>query len=543
MYQKVDAPVDNTYTASAYSASTLKSWYNQSHVVGNIALSSQILFPLFITVYVCLFLFFVLELKPYKLSKKLRNGLESKDSDVRAKADSSLLTKYVASCLFHLFTLSVDVAALVHYRYLSKEIKEYYSYDPKRFWAVPIVMTIFDSITFVIFICLPPLVACCCKNWSYLLIYTLISPLSCVASHSYHIVFAFIIDPYHATSILLVYAIIAFVHILSFQKLFYYINTLISGESDIYRCCHIKNRCGRYFLTIILFIVEFILMAASIALSITLIMILPFSNAIDDAPNHLYVIYQASVAFFAALIAFQVLFRQTSSAFDVFIKAIDKHFTKAAKNKTSESSDSNHIELHNHAKDNTKFWMELSETEKEQLLAKVVMSHLNKDICFHAADEIKFVFQQKESSPQPNTGGCQECFSQCCRKKESDSSSNAGGCFSRCSNKKRKQQDNSDGDSSRSNTGGCFSCCYKCRKEESQSSDSSPVKPNGSGHSSESSQVKTKEQQQEDSNNESCQSDRGGCFLCCCQSRTRKLQRDGALSRTKLLVEEETQEP
>ena len=70
-------------------------------------------------------------------------------------------------------------------------------------------------------------------------------------------------------------------------------------------------------------------MGASI---ISLIMVLPFSNALDDAPNHLYVIYQASVAFFAALIAFQVLFRQkNNSAFDVYIKAIDGHVAKSDK--------------------------------------------------------------------------------------------------------------------------------------------------------------------------------------------------------------------
>ena len=394
-YQKVKAPVDKTYTASAHSANTLESWYDHSHAVGNLALSSQVLFPLFITIYVTLFLFFLLELKPYYLGKKLQNGLDSNNSDVRARADSSLLTKFVASTLFHLFTLSLDITALDYYKYLSKEIKDYYSYPPRRFWAVPITMTVFDSITFVIFICLPPVAACCFKNRSYLLIYSLISPLSCVASHSYHIVFAFIIDPYHATSILLVYAIIAFVHILTFQKLFYYINTLI----------HIKNRCGRYVLTIVIFALEFTLMATSIALSITLIMMLPFSNALDDAPNHIYVIYQASVAFFAALIAFQVLFRQSNSAFDVYIKAIDGHVAKSEEVKT-------------------KTWIELSETEKETLLAKVALTYLTKDASVKFIDKLDNVFTKQSdkndesdtsSGPESDAGGCWERFLRFCK--------------------------------------------------------------------------------------------------------------------------------
>ena len=412
-YQKVEAPIDKTYTASAHSANTLESWYDQSHVVGDLALSSQVLFPFFVTVYVALFLFFLLELKPYYLGKKLQNGLDSNDSDVRARADSSLLTKFVASTLFHLFTLSLDITALVYYKHLSKEVKDYYSYPPRRFWAVPITMTVFDSITFVIFICLPPIAACCCKNRSncYFLIYSLISPLSCVASHSYQIVFAFIIDPYHATSILLVYAIIAFVHILTFQKLFYYINTVVSGEyrdyqlnccgkfqclvkcintliSCVCNCCHIKNRCGRYCLTIVIFIFELIFMGTSIGISISLIMVLPFSNALDDAPNHIYVIYQASVAFSAALIAFQVLFRQNNaSTFDVYIKAIDGYVAKP-----------NEIELHDPARGQTKTWSKLSEREKETLLAKVALTYLTKDLCanvkFIMDTELDHIFQQ-----------------------------------------------------------------------------------------------------------------------------------------------------
>jgi hypothetical protein len=385
-YLTVKAPIDNTYTASAHSANTLESWYTSSRTVGDLALSSQSAFPFLTTFYVTLFFIFILELKPYKLSKKLQNRLDSSDSDVRAKADSSLLTKFVASTLFHFFTLSLDFTALVYYKYLSKEINDYYEYCPKRFWYIPIVMTLFDIITFVIFICLPPIVACC-KNRSYLLIYSLISPLSCITSHSYHIVFAFIIDPYHATSILLVYAIIAFVHILTFQKLFYYINTTKYKCCNRRVSCHIQNRCGRYCLTIVISFLELILMGISIALSISLIMVLPFSNALDDAPNHLYVIYQASIAFVAALIAFQVLFRQTNSAFDVYIKAVDGYAAE---------SDS---ELHSPASDNTKSWTDLSEREKETLLAKMALSYLTKaldaNVDFIDNTDLDHVFQRR----------------------------------------------------------------------------------------------------------------------------------------------------
>ena len=47
-------------------------------------------------------------------------------------------------------------------------------------------------------------------------------------------------------------------------------------------------------------------MSGSISLFLAYLIKPPISNAIDEAPNRLYVIYQASVTFFAALIAFQL---------------------------------------------------------------------------------------------------------------------------------------------------------------------------------------------------------------------------------------------
>ena len=394
MYQKVRAPIDDKYTASAHSALNT-SLDNNIHTIGDIAISSQVLLPVFATIYIALFFIFVLELEPYNLSKKLQNELESNNNSVKAQADSRLLTKFIGSSLFHIFTLCMDTAALVNYRDVPNEILDYYCHSLRHFWAVPIAMTAFDSATFVSFIIIPPIVAVC-KKKSYLLTYTLISPLSCIASHSYHIVFAFIINPYHATSILLLYAIITFVHILAFQKLFYFINKLISG--DACSCCHIKNICGQYSLIVSCFIVEFILMAISISLSIALIIKLPFSKAIDDVPNHLYIIYQASVTFFAALIAFQVLFRQTNSAFDVFIKAEDANI-KEAKKKEMED-----IELSDVARDNAKDWTDLSEKEKEIYLANLVISFLKSGAELANALKVQQCSNSEESTPTEGAG-------------------------------------------------------------------------------------------------------------------------------------------
>ena len=423
-FERFEAPIDYTYSASAHSAETVISWYKENEDVGIIAVISQVVFPIFVTFFVLLFLIFIVECEPYERGKRLQNELNSKDKKVKANAEAGLLTKYVAAVLFHLFTLGSDGAALGYYAHVPKPIREYYCSEP-LFWITPIIMIVFDIITFILFIIIPPIYVLCKRNpneYGYKLIYSVVSPFSCIASHSYHIVFAFIINPYHATSILLIYAIIAFINIQAFQKLFYFVNKLISGSKPSY-CCPIENTCVRYFIFVLFFMFEFALMALSIALSITLIVKLPLSNAIDDAPNHLYVIYQASVTFFAALIAFQVMFRQTNSTFDVFIEAIDRHYGSASSDEIeSDSRSSSHSDTESQSsydhhrliesQEYTKTWIELSDTEKEMLLAKVILFYLNKgpESVSDYPDELKAVLKEKDRrSIQPPPSGRKCC--------------------------------------------------------------------------------------------------------------------------------------
>ena len=335
-------------------------------------------------------------------------------------------------------------------------------------------MTVFDCITFFLFIVIPPIVVACrvlfkCSNRNeYLLVYSMVSPFSCIASHSYQIVFAFVINPYHATSILLIYAIIAFVNIQGFQKLFYFVNKFISGsKSSCCSCCFpIKNTCGRYLTFVSCFMSEFIFMGASIALSITLIAKLPLSNAIDDAPNRLFVIYQVSVTFFAALIAFQVLFRQTNSAFDVYIKAVDGYVAK-----------SDEIELHNLAQDDRiKPWKELSEREKETLLAKVAISYLTKDfdakVNLISSTELKDAFLpttlthlngSNDSSAQRNAGGQGDDQLSSSEDQQDDNSG-----LPRSNGERLMREDRASlvKEEETSKAGGWFPCCNKKRENQ-----------------------------------------------------------------------------
>ena len=429
-FERVTAPIDDTYTASAYSAKTLKNWYESSHEVGYLAISTQVLFPVIMTFSFFIFFIYTLEFEPYNLGKKLNNELTSKDSKVKARSNAKLWTKFTISALFHLCILAADGGARSQYELLPDKISDYYDANPRLFWGVPIEMIVFDVLTILLFIIGPIVVAMCTKKW-YILTYCLIAPLSCLASHSYHILFAFINDPFHATSILLLYAIVIFVYIHVFQTFFYLICSKLSKNNC---CC---NSCCSIDCAIIVFVFFIIIfMMLAILLSLTFLIKLPISSAIDEAPNRLYVIYQASVTFFAALIAFQLLFRETSSNFDVFIKAID---AKQAEDKNSgpnykpeaETRRSEETPLLNpvDSEKKTKDWKELSDKEKEFYLARCLMSAL-KNLSYDELDVLgtdappsakkNVVCSQEEGTNEPpsakkNVDFCQKCSSQTCK--------------------------------------------------------------------------------------------------------------------------------
>ena len=315
MHQKFTAPIDDTYKGRSYSSGTLKIWYKSNENIDALALAAQSLVPLLMMVYVIFFFIYLLELKPYEIGKDIEKELKCGTKKINAKADASLLIKITISLLFHILIFVADSMAFVEYGKLSDAA-------PRNFWSVPIVMIVFDGLSFLIIYTLVPIIARLTEKW-YRLTYCMLSPIACVFSHCYHIIFAFIDNPYHATSILLAYAIVLFVHVLGFQQVHYFINHFWeqrfpslgpAGEFDYRRIC--KN-----FVTLICFVVLFIVTGVSVGLSLALLILLPITNAIDDAPNRLYVIYQASVTFFAALIAFQVIFRHNNSPFAFLIKA------------------------------------------------------------------------------------------------------------------------------------------------------------------------------------------------------------------------------
>ena len=70
----VRAPIDDSYSAYSHSVDTLNSWYSENLVVGNLAVISQVLFPIFVTFYIVIFFVFVLELEPTILARNLKTN-------------------------------------------------------------------------------------------------------------------------------------------------------------------------------------------------------------------------------------------------------------------------------------------------------------------------------------------------------------------------------------------------------------------------------------------------------------------------------------
>ena len=49
---EVRAPIDDSYSAYSHSVDTLSNWYKEKTEVGNLAVISQVLFPIFVTFYI-----------------------------------------------------------------------------------------------------------------------------------------------------------------------------------------------------------------------------------------------------------------------------------------------------------------------------------------------------------------------------------------------------------------------------------------------------------------------------------------------------------
>ena len=358
MKQKILGQIDSSYSAKSHSLKTLKDWHSQHSHVSETVLSSQVLFPASASIFLTLYFLYVIQCEPNRLGKKLDMHIASKSITTSAEGKCKIWIIATLSILFTLGTIIADCFALGEYRQLPKEIEQYINDDSRVFdylRAVPITMLVFDLLSVVMFVLIPIAILCCksCKccrfnNKPSDFLYTLLSPLTCITTHSYHIIFAFINNPYHATSVLLLYIMTLFVVVAILQKNYYFITNLFNWKDCTHK--YIMQGCCVF----ISYILAITMMAGSIGLTMALLILLPLNNAIDQASNQIYAIYQASVTVFAALVTFQVFFREANSFFGLLIKAGDKYDHALA----------------------TENWENMSSRDKEIYLGRTILSYI-----------------------------------------------------------------------------------------------------------------------------------------------------------------------
>ena len=253
MHQKITGQIDSSYTAQSHSLKTLQDWHTDHSHVRRLVLSSQCIFPIFASIFLVLYFIYLIEFDPINLGKKLNSqAADESPDDIKHAALSTVWIIVIISILFTIGAIANDISALVEYTKLPEEIKCYFNNRSDdaalHLYAVPTIMLAFDVLSLMLFIITPFIVTCCkwCKdscsdkftcehefNVSNFL-YTLLSPLSCIATHSYHIIFAFINNPYHATSVLLFYIMTLFVVVVIFQKTYYFVHNCFKRKQRSY---------------------------------------------------------------------------------------------------------------------------------------------------------------------------------------------------------------------------------------------------------------------------------------------------------------------
>ena len=142
----------------------------QNSHVSKLVLSSQCIFPAFACIFLVLYFVYLIESEPVNFGKKLnRQADDSSPDDIKHAALSKVWIIVTISILFTAGVIAADIGALVEYTKLPEEIKSYFNDHSnsasKYLYMVPISMTIFDSVSFFLFIICPSIVACnkCCQ--------------------------------------------------------------------------------------------------------------------------------------------------------------------------------------------------------------------------------------------------------------------------------------------------------------------------------------------------------------------------------------------
>ena len=212
-------------------------------------------------------------------------------------------------------------------------------------YAIPILMLLYDAFSLIIF----SIVGICCrcgvfKSWFYILL----APLSCIVTHSYHILVAFIHTPHHATSILIFYGLVVIVFIVTLTTAYHNLHQMVKccetgcdrqikqskRTQDFRLCCAnkfwgwsccIEHRWPHQFVITVMCLLS-ALIAGFMVYIVILFILIPINNAIDEAPDRLLSINQTALIFFGAAITYKLYrIRKSITFLDYLVKAQNEY--------------------------------------------------------------------------------------------------------------------------------------------------------------------------------------------------------------------------
>ena len=130
----------------------------QNSHVSRLVLSSQCIFPVFASIFLVLYFIYLIESEPVKFGKKLNSQADAKSDEIKDAALSKVWIIVTISILFTIGTIGTDIAAIVEYNYLPKEIDRYVKDSSKAFTylrTIPFIMLSFDVLSLLLYIIVP----------------------------------------------------------------------------------------------------------------------------------------------------------------------------------------------------------------------------------------------------------------------------------------------------------------------------------------------------------------------------------------------------
>ena len=343
MKRTISAEIDDMYIPKAASVGTLKSFHESypSMHVSRLTFAYQFVVPIvgFIALFIFWFYFWEARSSPSRRQKLTTGSID--DGNLwtlqRHSANITILSVLIASAIFCLYVIALDVAAIYSaYNTVDDSVKKYYNSDTDNInfsleFGIVILICVEDCIVLFFMFLAFSFIACtsiCYHNlpdafkysWSWS-VYFPLGPVTCVVIHAYHILIGFIQAPYHAGSVLIFYGIITLGFVYSYKACYsafaycYFSRNTNDSIDKKYKC----DVC-LFFVFIIISVIFSLLLVFVVAIFV----LVPIDNAIDDTPARLLSIERTVVILLALTLTYKVYSNRSHTLLTYIVKAKNK---------------------------------------------------------------------------------------------------------------------------------------------------------------------------------------------------------------------------